>query len=161
MKLVFQISKLGLEHLLLNKFGFSSFFIWTAKGLTEKKHSINLEPYTIPLYIGDFKGIIKKIIQRYKSAVISEFVTIGIKGVIGNISKAINKKVGKKVLKFLNNALNKNQGMNFYDSDEENNNNLFIEQNERKRIQRAFYGKFKYHINQLFNNIYFLFYNMY
>jgi hypothetical protein len=145
LQLVFQISKLGLEHLLLNKFGFSSFFIWTAKGLTEKKHSINLEPYTIPLYIGDFKGIIKKIIQRYKSAVISEFVTIGIKGVIGNISKAINKKVGKKVLKFLNNALNKNQGMNFYDSDEEDNNNLLIEQNERKRIQRAFYGKFKYY----------------
>ena len=71
LRINFQISKLGLEHLLINKFAFSSFFIWTAKGLTEQEHSIKLEPYTIPLYIGDFKGIIKKIIQRYKRAVIS------------------------------------------------------------------------------------------
>ena len=64
---------------------------WAAKGLTEGKHKINLEPYTISLYIGDFKGIIKKIVQRYKKAVISEVVSIGIKSVISNISKAFKK----------------------------------------------------------------------
>ena len=148
LEIVFQISKLGLEHLLTNKFALSSFFIWTAKGLIGQQNSIKLEPYTIPLYIGGFKGIIKKIIQRYKRAVISELVTIGIKGVIGNISKAINKKVGKKVLKFFN-ALNNNQLNNnfFMEDEDENNNNNNINlnnQNDRRRIQRAFYGKFKY-----------------
>ena len=141
LQIFFQISKLGLEHLLTNKFAFSSFFIWAAKGLTGQQNSINLEPYTIPLYIGGFKGIIKKIIQRYKKAVISEIVTIGIKGVIGNISKALNKKVGQKVLKFFN-ALN-NPGNNFYIEEEEDNSINNINQ-KRRRIQRAFYGKYKY-----------------
>ena len=142
LEIVFQISKLGLEHLLINKFAFSSFFIWTAKGLIGRQHSIKLEPYTIQLYIGGFKGILKKIIQRYKKAVVSELVTIGIKGVIGNISKV----VGKKVLKFLN-ALNNNQNDNnfFMEEDENINNNMAMNnQFERRRIQRAFYGKFKY-----------------
>ena len=143
LEIVFQLSKLGLEHLLKNEFGFSSFFTWTAKGLTEKEHSINLEPYTIPLYIGDLKGIIKKIIQRYKKAVIAEFVTIGIKGFIGNIQNALNKKVGQKVLKFFNALNNNNFNNDFYmEGDIGDNNN--INQMERRRIQRAFYGKFKY-----------------
>ena len=145
LRINFQISKLGLEHLLINKFAFSSFFIWTAKGLTEQEHSIKLEPYTIPLYIGDFKGIIKKIIQRYKRAVISECVTIGVKGVIGNISKAINKQVGKKVLKFFNNALKKNRNNNeFYYEEERENCSQEINEYERRRLPRAFYGKYKY-----------------
>ena len=143
LEIVFQLSKLGLEHLLKNEFGFSSFFTWTAKGLTEKEHSINLEPYTIPLYIGDLKGIIKKIIQRYKKAVIAEFVTIGIKGFIGNIQNALNKKVGQKVLKFFNALNNNNFNNDFYMEGEIGGNNN-INQLERRRIQRAFYGKFKY-----------------
>ena len=142
LEIEFQLSKLGLEHLLTNKFALSSFFIWTAKGLTEEKHRINLEPYTIPLYIGGFKGIIKKIIQRYKRAVISEFVTIGFKGVIGNISKAINKNVGKKVLKFLN-ALNNNPNNNYEIEEDENDINE-VNKFQRRRIPRAFYGKFYY-----------------
>ena len=137
LEIEFAISKIGLEHLLNSNFSVSSFLNWAAKGLTEGKHKINLEPYTIPLYIGDFKGIIKKIVQRYKRAVISEFVTIGIKGVIGNISKAIN----KGVLKLINNALNKNnlEGLNFLENDYEEENKF-----ERRRIPRAFYGKFRY-----------------
>ena len=140
LQIVFQISKLGLEHLLINKFAFSSFFIWTAKGLTGQQNSINLEPYTIPLYIGGFKGIVKNIIQRYKKAVISELVTIGIKGFIGNISKAFNKKVGQKFLEFINTLNNPNS--NFEVPKEEDYN--YVNENERKRIQRAFYGKYKY-----------------
>ena len=137
LEIEFIISKIGLEHLLKSNFSVSSFLNWAAKGLTEGKHKINLEPYTISLYIGDFKGIIKKIVQRYKRAVIAEFVTIGIKGVIGNISKAIN----KGVLKFINNALNKNnlEGLNYEENDYEEENKY-----ERRRIPRAFYGKFRY-----------------
>ena len=141
LEIEFQISKIGLDDLLKDKFNFSSFFNWAAKGLTEGRHKINLEPYTIPLYIGGFKGIIKKIVQRYKKAVISEFVTIGIKGVFGNISKAINKGVGKKVLKFINTALNKNDLESIDFSMNDNND---VNQYERRRIPRAFYGKFKY-----------------
>ena len=144
LEIEFRISKIGLDNLLKDKFSFSSFFNWAAKGLTEGKHKINLEPYTIPLYIGDFKGIIKKIVQRYKKAVFSEFVTIGIKGVIGNISKALNKGLGKNVLKFINNALNKNdlsEVLKIEDINEEEDNK---NENERLRIPRAFYGKFRY-----------------
>ena len=151
LRLDFQISKIGLEHLLVNKFGCSSFFIFAAKGLTEQKHSINLEPYTIQLYIGDFKGIGKLIWQRYKHSIKSEFVNIGIKGIIGNISKMIDKNVKNKVRKFINNAglLGNILGVNnnVYDNyeDESINNEIYNEeQYNRKRIQRAFYGKFKY-----------------
>ena len=143
----FQISKVGLEHLLINKFGCSSFFIWAAKGLTEQKHSINLHSYTILLYIGDFKGIIKLIWQRYTHSIKSEFINIGIKGVIGNISKFIDKKVGNKVKKFFNNGLGNLLGKeqnNFNNDIEEINNNYGQEYNNRKRNKRAFYGKFKY-----------------
>ena len=148
LRLDFTISRNGLEHLLNNKFGFSSFFIWAAKGLTEKKHHVNLEPYTISLYIGDFKGIGKKIWQRYKNSIKSEFISIGIKGVIGNI-----KKVGKKVKKFFNQAgLGNILGVNQYnnnDDDEDLNENVYIEMLDdqiynRKRLPRAFYGKFRY-----------------
>ena len=141
LEIEFRISKIGLDNLLKNKFSFSSFFNWAAKGLTEGKHRINLEPYTIPLYIGDFTGIIKKIVQRYKKAVIAEFVTIGIKGVIGNISKAINKGLGKNVLKFINNALNKNDLSGVLKIEDDNEED---DKNERIRIPRAFYGKFRY-----------------
>ena len=119
LEIEFQISNIGLENLLKNKFSISSLINWAAKGLTEGKHKINLEPYTISLYIGDFKGIIKKIVQRYKKAVISEVVSIGIKSVISNISKAFKKT---------------------------NTENDFDDDNkyERRRIPRAFYGKFRY-----------------
>ena len=147
LKIDFIISKVGLEHLLVNKFGFSSFFVWAAKGLTEQKNSINLENYTIPLYIGDFKGIIKLIYQRYKHSIKSEFVNIGIKGFFGNISKIIDKKIGKKVIKFFNNGLE-----NILGKEQNNYDNIEIEESEynykqeyiRKRSKRAFYGKFKY-----------------
>ena len=119
LEIEFQISNIGLENLLKNKFSISSLINWAAKGLTEGKHKINLEPYTISLYIGDFKGIVKKIVQRYKKAVISEVVSIGIKSVISNISKAFKKT---------------------------NTENDFDDDNkyERRRIPRAFYGRFRY-----------------
>ena len=109
LKLEFEISKIGLEHLLINKFGCSSFFIWTAKCLAEKKHSINLAPYTISSYIGEFKGILRLIFQRYKGSIYSEFISIGIKSVIGNITKIFDKKGGnvfKLINKDINNILN-------------------------------------------------------
>ena len=151
LRLDFEISKIGLEHLLVNKFGCSSFFIFAAKGLTEQKHSINLEPYTIQTYIGDFKGIAKLIWQRYKHSIKSEFVSIGIKGLIGNISKMIDKNVKNKVQKFFKETglapilgvQESNIGL--YDDGQFTNNDLYDEsQFNRKRIKRAFYGKFKY-----------------
>ena len=141
LRLDFKISKNGLENLLMNKFGFSSFFIWAAKGLTEKRHSVNLEPYTIPLYIGDFKGIGKLIWQRYKYSIKSEFITIGIKGVLGNISNMF------KVKKIINKGFGNILGVdNINDIFPEENNNEFLEEQliYRKRSKRAFYGKFKY-----------------
>ena len=147
LRLDFTLSKNGLEHLLTHKFGLSSIFIWAAKGLTEKKHHVNLEPYIIPLYIGDFKGIGKLIWQRYKVSIKSEIIGIGIKGVIGNI-----KKVGKKVKNFLQNAklgniLGVDQNNNNDDNSEEYiyRESLDDQLYNRKRPQRAFYGKFRYY----------------
>ena len=137
-ELYFTVSRKGLEHLLINKFGCSNFFIWAAKGLTNQDNSISLEPYTIPSYIGDFTGIFKLILLRYKNSIFSEFSQIAIKGFIGNITKMIDSKVKKKVLNFIN-FLNDEQP-----SSSRNNNNDDYKKEDRKRMKRAFYGKLQF-----------------
>ena len=137
LKIYFVVSRNGLEHLLINKFGLSNLFIWAAKGLTNQDNSISLEPYTISSYIGDFTGIFKLILLRYKYSIFSEFSQIAIKGFIGNISKMIDKNVKKKVLNFIN-FLNNDQI-----NSNENNYNKYKNE-KRKRLQRPFYGKLQY-----------------
>ena len=137
-ELYFTVSRKGLEHLLINKFGCSHFFIWAAKGLTDQTNSISLEPYTIPSYIGDFTGIFKLILLRYKNSLFSEFSQIALKGLIGNISKMIDTKVKTKVLNFIN-FLNDEKP-----SSNKNKYNNGYEKEERKRMKRPFYGKLQY-----------------
>ena len=137
-ELHFRVSRKGLEHLLINKFGCSQLFIWAAKGLTNQKNSISLEPYTIPSYIGDFTGIFKLILLRYKNSIFSELSQIAIKGFIGNITKMIDNKVKKKVLNFIS-FLN--------DEPTSSNRNKYKDdyvKEDRKRMQRPFYGKLQY-----------------
>ena len=162
LKLIFEISNNGLEHLLINKFNISRFYVMMAKGLTERQHSINLDPYTIPLYIGDFKGIFKLILQRYKNSLKSQFINIGIKGFFGNITKLtkkidkdFGKKIGNKINKLFNNqklgnignflGVNQKDIQDIFDMEDSYNELSYDNQKfNRKRIQRAFYGKFKY-----------------
>ena len=136
-ELHFRVSRKGLEHLLINKFGCSQLFIWAAKGLTNQKNSINLEPYTIPSYIGDFTGIFKLILLRYKNSIFSELSQIAIKGFIGNITKMIDNKVKKKVLNFIN-------FLNDEPTSNRNNHHDDYVKEERKRMRRPFYGKLQY-----------------
>ena len=157
LSLVFLVTKNGLEKLLTDKFGCSSVYIWAAKGLTDQRHSINLSTNKIESYMGDFKGIIKLIIQRYKTSLKAKLVNIGIKGFFANFSKIIKdenvKKFGKKIIDIFNKqnnifGLNKNNNntiQNDFDEYECNMDEIYDpEQFIRKRKQRAFYEKFKY-----------------
>ena len=143
----FKLSKDGLENLLINKFGCSSFYIWAIKGLSIKdNNSINLESNIIPFYFGDIKSIGILIYQRYINSIKSKFWNIGFKGAMGNISD-----YGKKYVKLcfdlslfglVYNGLIKDKKKE--DDTVIKIKNFFRNSINRKRIQRPFYGKFKY-----------------
>jgi hypothetical protein len=154
LSLTIQISKNGLNNLLINKFRCSTFYAWAAKGLADQKLSINLPTKTIGSYIGEFKGIFKLLLQRYKNSIKSEFVQIGIKGFFGNITKIIgDNNVRKKILDIINKhgnifGINPNKDMtqtSNYNEIIDDKDEIYDEKTyKRKRRQRAFYEKFKY-----------------
>jgi hypothetical protein len=154
LSLTIQISKNGLNNLLINKFRCSTFYAWAAKGLADQKLSIYLPTKTIGSYIGEFKGIFKLLLQRYKNSIKSEFVQIGIKGFFGNITKIIgDNNVRKKILDIINKhgnifGINPNKDMtqtSNYNEIIDDKDEIYDEKTyKRKRRQRAFYEKFKY-----------------
>ena len=155
----FVLSDKGLEEILTSKFGYSSFLIWCTKGLVNTRNDIILEKSRISSYMGNLNGMLKIIMKRYKSQFTSQILDFGIQGFLGNIKKALNVPDENPFFNFLGKAINQIVNDNFDDFDENKNknnknnknikygNNIIDNNNSqliRKRIPRAFYGKFKY-----------------
>ena len=90
LKIDFEITSLGLDQLLKQKLGCSFFFVWLANGLCGKKTSINVAKGEVPDFVGKINGAIKTIYSYYKSKIIGEITSVGIKGFFGNFTKIFN-----------------------------------------------------------------------
>ena len=117
LKIDFEITSFGLDQLLKQKLGCSFFFVWLANGLCGRKTSINVVKGQVPNFIGKINGIIKAIYSYYKSKIIGDITSIGIKGFFGNFTKIFNLIISDK-----------------------NGKELW---GKRKRPPRAFYDKYK------------------
>ena len=117
LKIDFEITNFGLDQLLKQKLGCSFFFVWLANGLCGRKTSINVNKGEVPDFVGKINGAIKTIYSYYKSKIIGEITSIGIKGFFGNFTKIFN-----------------------FISSDKNGKELW---GKRKRPPRAFYDKYK------------------
>ena len=117
LKIDFEITSFGLDQLLKQKLGCSFFFVWLANGLCGRKTSINVAKGEVPDYVGKINGAIKTIFSYYKSKIIGEITSVGIKGFFGNFTKIFNLIISDK-----------------------NGKELW---GKRKRPPRAFYDKYK------------------
>ena len=117
LKIDFEITSFGLDQLLKQKLGCSFFFVWLANGLCGRKTSINVAKGEVTDFVGKINGAIKTIYSHYKSKVIGEITSIGIKGFFGNFTKIFN-----------------------FISNDKSGKELW---GKRKRHPRAFYDKYK------------------
>ena len=118
LKIDFEITSFGLDQLLKQKLGCSFFFVWLANGLCGRKTSINVTKGEVSDFVGKINGAIKTIYSYYKSKIIGEITSIGIKGFFGNFTKIFNLIISDK-----------------------NGKEIW---GKRKRPPRAFYDKYKY-----------------
>ena len=116
LKIDFEITSFGLDQLLKQKLGYSFFYVWLANGLCGRKTGINVAKGNIPDFVGKINGALKTIYRYYKSKIIGEITSIGIKGFFGNFTKIFN----------------------FITTDKFSKDAL-----KRKRPPRAFYDKYK------------------
>ena len=70
--------------------GCSFFFVWLANGLCGKKTSINVVKGQVSDFVGKINGALKTMISYYKSKIIGDITSIGIKGFVGNFTKIFN-----------------------------------------------------------------------
>ena len=117
LKIDFEITRFGLDQLLKQKLGCSFFFVWIASGLCGQKMSINIAKGEVTDFVGKINGALKTIVSYYKSKVIGELISAGIKGLFGNLTK---------IFSFIGNDKN---GKEIW--------------GKRKRPPRAFYDKYK------------------
>ena len=117
LKIDFEITNLGLDQLLKQKLGYSFFYVWLANGLCGRKTGINVAKGNIPDFVGKINGALKTIYRYYKSKIVGEITSIGIKGFFGNFTKIFNLIISDK-----------------------NGKELW---GKRKRPPRAFYDKYK------------------
>ena len=117
LKIDFEITSFGLDQLLKQKLGCSFFFVWVANGLCGRKTSINVNKGEVTDFVGKINGALKTIYSYYKSKIIGEITSIGIKGFFGNLTKIFN-----------------------FISNDKSGKELW---GKRKRPPRAFYDKYK------------------
>ena len=117
LKTDFEITSFGLDQLLKQKLGCSFFFVWVANGLCGRKTSINVNKGEVTDFVGKINGALKTIYSYYKSKIIGEITSIGIKGFFGNLTKIFN-----------------------FISNDKSGKELW---GKRKRPPRAFYDKYK------------------
>ena len=118
LKIKFEVLEKNLKKLLKERIGCSSFYIWLAKGLTRRRHTLDLLPisYNYP-YLGGVNYFMYSLYNDYKASLVSNITKIGIKGFLGQVK-------------------------NFFVDENDKNYSDVIRERVRKR--RAFYGKFKY-----------------
>ena len=116
----FEITKYSLKSLLKERIGCSQFYYWLAKGLVGRKHSLHLARSNIPFDNGGIGYFFSSIFFKFETQLENQLTEIGLKGFFGQIKNL------KNIFLIDDNNAEKNV------------------QNNRYRIPRIFYGKFKY-----------------
>jgi hypothetical protein len=112
----FEITNFGIKDLIKKKIGCSNFYYWLAKGLIGRRHTLNLEQSFHPYSNGGLGYFFKDVFYHIRANFENKLVEIGLKGFLGQIK-------------------------NFFSFSNTNMDNL---KENRFRLKRAFYGKFKY-----------------
>ena len=112
----FEISNIGLKELLKERIDCSDFYIWLAKGLVGRRHTLKLDASQRSYYNGGLGFFFKYMFYIFKSKFENQITEMGLKGFVG-------------------------QFKNLFSYDDTSITNV---QKERIRFPRAFYGKFKY-----------------
>ena len=118
----FELTEIGLRKILIEKVNCSNFFVWLGYGLVGREQNLFLNKPLIKSHLGSFNSLIQKVLLIYKEQASSEIINIGLKGFLGQIEQLF---------------INKNK----------TSKNCTEVQNNRYRIPRAFYGKYKYFKN--------------
>ena len=112
----FEITNLGLKELLKERIDCSDFYIWLAKGLVGRRHSLKLEASSEPYNNGGLGFFFKKMYYILKAKIENQITEMGLKGLVGQFKNLFT-----------------------YDATA-----LDAVKKNRDRVPRAFYGKFKY-----------------
>lgn len=112
----FEVTNIGLKDLLKNRIGCTEFYIWLAKGLVGRRHSLNLPYSKHPFKYGGIGQFFKNIYIIFERKIENEVTQMGLKGLVGKFKNLFT-----------------------YDPTAENNVEI-----HRFREPRVFYGKFKY-----------------
>ena len=112
----FEITNFGIKELIKNKIGCSSFYYWLAKGLIGRRHTLTLEQSFHPYSNGGIGYFFKDVFYHIRANFEIKLIEIGLKGFLGQLK-------------------------NFFSFNNTNMDNL---KENRFRLKRAFYGKFKY-----------------
>ena len=112
----FEVTSFGLKELLKNRIGCTEFYIWLAKGLVGRRHSLNLPYSKHPFKYGGIGQFFNNIYIIFERKIEKEVTQMGLKGFVGKFKNLFT-----------------------YDPTADNN----VEKN-RFREPRVFYGKFKY-----------------
>ena len=112
----FEVTNIGLKDLLKNRIGCTEFYIWLAKGLVGRRHSLNLPYSKHPFKYGGIGQFFKNIYIIFERKIENEVTQMGLKGSVGKFKNLFT-----------------------YDPTAENNVEI-----HRFREPRVFYGKFKY-----------------
>ena len=112
----FELTNYKLKELLKSRIGCSEFYIWLAKGLVGRSHSLNLSSFGISYINGGISHFFEIIYYFLESQIENQITDIGLKGFVGQIK-------------------------NIFSSDDLDGNNV---EKQRFREPRAFYGKYKY-----------------
>ena len=112
----FELTNIGLKQLLKERLDCSAFYIWLAKGLVGRRHSLNLESSKEHFNNVGLGFFFKNIFFIFQSKVEKQINEIGLKGFVGQIKNLFS------------------------------NDDTSLDRVRKKRIRepRAFYGKFKY-----------------
>ena len=112
----FEVTNIGLKDLLKNRIGCTEFYIWLAKGLVGRKHSLNLPYSKHPFKYGGIGQFFQNIYLIFERKIENEVTQMGLKGLVGKFKNLFT-----------------------YDSTAKNNVEI-----GRFREPRVFYGKSKY-----------------
>ena len=117
--IVFELSGIGLNQLMEERMGCSSFYIWAAKGLVGNKNELDLES-SYKSFNGTIINYFEWLYYYYLNQLEGQITEIGFKGIVGNFKNFFTFDLFK---------------------DEEISNDVSY---NRIRVPKVFYGKFKY-----------------
>ena len=114
-KIIFEVTSYRLKELLKERIRVSGFYIWLAEGLVGRAHSLTLKQSFHSFTNEKLTDFLKKLFYSLSTKIHNELTDIGLKGFVGRIKNLFS-----------------------------NEAKIFSFEGKRKRLTRAFYGKFKY-----------------